>query len=68
MKVLLDIKENKADFIMELLNSFSYVKTKPLTPYKAQVLEELQEAVENMKLVKEGKLKPRPAKELLDEL
>ncbi len=68
MKVLLDIKESKADFIMELLNSFSYVKTKPLTPYKAQVLEELQEAVENMKLVKEGKLKPRPAKELLDEL
>ena len=68
MKVLLDIKESKAAFILELLDSFSYVKTKPLTPYKAQVLEELQEAVENMKLVKEGKLKPRPAKDLLDEL
>lgn len=68
MKVLLDIKESKANFIMELLNSFSYVKAKPLTPYKAEVLEDLREAVENMKLVKEGKLKPRPAKELLDEL
>ena len=68
MKILLDIKENKAAFIMELLNNFSFVKAKPLSPYKAQVLEELHEAVENMKLVKEGKLKPRPAKDLLDEL
>ena len=68
MKMLLDIKDSKAEFMMELLNSFSFVKTKPLTPYKAQVLEELREAVENMKLVKEGKLKPRPAKDLLDEL
>jgi hypothetical protein len=43
MNVLLDIKENKADFIMELLNSFSFVMVKPLSPYKAQVLEELKE-------------------------
>ena len=68
MKVIIYIKESKEAFILELLSSFSYVKTKPLSPYKAQVLEELQEAVESMKLVKEGKLKPRPAKELLDEL
>jgi hypothetical protein len=68
MKVLLDIKESKAAFIMELLNSFSYIKAKPLTPYKARVLEELQESVESMKMVKQGKLKPRLAKDLLNEL
>ncbi len=68
MKVLLDIKENKVDFVMELLQSLSFVKAKPLSPHKAQVLGDLQEAVVNMKLVKEGKLKPRPAKDLLDEL
>jgi hypothetical protein len=68
MRVLLDIKDSKAGFIMELLKNFSYIKTNPLTPYKAQVLEELKEAVVNMKLVKEGKIKARPAKELLDEL
>ena len=68
MKVLLDIKDAKSAFIMELLNSFSFVKTKPLTPYKADVLEGLLEAVESMKLIKEGKLKPRPAKEVWDEL
>ena len=68
MKLLVDIKDSKADFILELLNSFSYVKTKSLTPYKAEVLEELKEAVDNMNLVKEGKLKARPAKDLLNEL
>ena len=29
---------------------------------------EIREAVENLKLVREGKLKTRPAKDLLDEL
>jgi len=26
MKILLDIKDNKVSFVMELLNSFSFVK------------------------------------------
>ena len=68
MKVLLDIKDSKAAFFMELLNSFSYVKAKPLTPAKAQVLEELKKSVEEMTLIKAGKLKGISAKDLLDEL
>jgi polyhydroxyalkanoate synthesis regulator phasin len=68
MKVLLDIKDSKAGFVMELLKNLPFVKTKPLTPSKAQFLEEVKEAVDNMTLVKRGKLKARPAKELLDEL
>ena len=68
MKVLLEIKDNKAFFVMELLKSFSFVKTKELTPYKAEVLEGIKEAVEEMKLIKAGKLKGRKAEELFDEL
>lgn len=68
MKVLLDIKDNKAAFIMELLNNFKFVKAEPLTPYKAEVIQGLRQAVEEMKLIKEGKLKATPAKDLLDEL
>jgi hypothetical protein len=68
MKVLLDIKDSKASFVMELLNNFSFVKTKPLTDEKAELINEIKEAVENLKLVRQGKLKARPAKELLDEL
>ena len=68
MKVLLDIKDDKAHFVMELLQSLSFVKAKPLTPYKAEVLEGIQEAVQEMKLIKEGKLKSRNAEDLFDEL
>ena len=68
MKILLDIKDNKVDFVMELLRNFSFIKAKTLTPYKAQVLQDLKEAVESINLVKQGKLKARPAKDLLNEL
>lgn len=68
MKILLDINDNKAAFIMELLKNFKFVKAKPLTPYKAEVLEGIKTAVEEMKLINEGKLKGTPAKDLLNEL
>ncbi len=68
MKVLLDIKDSKVQFVMELLQNLSYVKAKPLSDEKAQLMSEIREAVENLKLVRRGKLKARPAKELLDEL
>lgn len=37
-------------------------------PTKEQILQELKEAVQELKLVEQGKLKARPAKELLNEL
>lgn len=64
MKVLLDIKDAKADFVLELLHSLSFVKTQPLTPYKAKVLGDVAEAVNEMRLIKAGKLKARNAEEL----
>lgn len=68
MRVLLDIKDSKAPFVMELLKSLSFVKAKPLTPYKARILEDTKEAIEEMQLVKKGKLKTRNAEDLFDEL
>ena len=68
MRVLLDIKDSKASSLIEVLNGLSYVKVKPISGEKALLMEEIKEAVENLKLVREGKLKGRPARELLDEL
>jgi len=68
MKVLVDVNDNKGDFILELINNFSFAKAKLITPAKAQLLEEIKEAIENLNLVKQGKIKARPAKDLLDEL
>jgi len=37
MKVMLDIKDNKADFVMELLKNLSFVKATPISTYKKKV-------------------------------
>ncbi|MFA3782209.1 hypothetical protein ABRY23_04010 [Melioribacteraceae bacterium 4301-Me] len=68
MKVLIDIKDNKADFVMELLNNLPFVKAKRISPQKALLIGEIKKAVENLNLVKKGKLKTRPAKQLVNEL
>ena len=68
MKAVLDIRDSKAQFVMELLDNFSFVKIKPITNGKALLLSEIREAVDNVNLVKKGKLQARSAKELLDEI
>ena len=67
MKVLLDIKEEKVPFIMELLKNFKFVKTKKLTK-KKDIRKDIKEAVKELNLVLAGKKQARDAKELLDEL
>jgi hypothetical protein len=68
MKVLLDVKDSKAASLLEVLNGLNYVKTELLSPYKAKVLKDVKEAVEEMKLIKVGKLKGRNAEDILNEL
>ena len=68
MKVLLDIKDNKASFVMEVLRNFPFVKTNTLTPAKALLMEELKEAVEEVNKIKAGKRKARNAEDFLNEL
>lgn len=68
MKVLLDIQDNKAMYLLEVLKGLPYVKTKTISKEKALLIGEIKEAVENLELIKQGKLKVRSAKELLNEL
>lgn len=68
MKVLLDIKDDKAKPLLEVLKGLSYVKATTISDEKALLMEEIKEAVEELKLVREGKLKGISAKQLLDEL
>ena len=68
MKVLLDIKESKSDFVMELLKSLPFVKATPLTESKARFLKDFKSAVEQVKLHKEGKIKLKSTRQLLNEL
>lgn len=68
MKVLLEINDSKVEFVMELLNSLSFVKATTISDEKAELISNIREAVEELKLVRQGKLKGIPAHELLDEL
>ncbi len=68
MKVVLDIQDSRAAFVMELLDSLPLVKVKPISGEKALLLEELKEAVDAVALAKKGEANARDAKALLDEL
>jgi hypothetical protein len=68
MKVMLDIKDSKADFVLELLQNLSFVKAEPISHTKAQFLKELRASVREVALAKKGKVKLKTAEELLNEL
>ena len=68
MRILLDIKDSKALHLVEVLKSLPYVKTVTLSEEKALLMEEIKEAVEELKLIRQGKLQGISAKQLLDEL
>jgi len=68
MRVLLDIKDNKAIHLMEVLKSLPYVKTKTISNEKAIIIEEIKEALDNLALAKKGKLKLKSARDLYNEL
>jgi len=68
MKILIDLPDNKASSLMEVLKSISYVKVKPLTDAKAMLMGEIREAVEEMKLIRAGKKEARNAEDFLNEL
>ena len=69
MKVLVEIRnEAKVPFVMEFLESQSYIKTKSLSDAGAKLMEDLKEATNQVKLHKQGKIKLKTAEQLLNEL
>jgi hypothetical protein len=66
-QITLNIKDSrKLSFLLELLNNFDFVEVEKTS--KISLRDEIKEAVENVNLVKQGKLKAKPLSELLDEL
>jgi len=68
MKILLDIPDNMASSLMDVLKSIPRIKAHTLTDSKAQLMMEIREAVDEMKLIRTGKKKARNAKDFLNEL
>ncbi len=68
MKLLLDIKDNKAEAFIELIKSYSYIKAQPISLPDAELFAEIKEiknAFKNVERMKSGKLKVRPVDDLL---
>ncbi len=69
MKLLLDVPDKQADFAMKVLHSLSFVKkVKHLSASAAKLFDELKEAADEVRLHKQGKIKLKTAKDLLNEL
>jgi hypothetical protein len=68
MKLLLEIQDNKVEFIKELLSNFSFVEAKSIDNDKFKFLEGLQESVGQVNSYKDGKAELKPARQLLDEI
>ena len=70
MKIVLDIKESRASFFLELINSLTYVRVlrQVKDVQKNKYIQELAEAFNDVALYEQGKKKLKSAKDLLNEL
>jgi hypothetical protein len=69
-QVVLNIDRQKYNFFMKLLKNFDFVQVEEEDEgdSREEIIANLQQAAKDLKLIKEGKLEGRPARELLDEL
>ena len=69
MKILLEVEDDKAPALLEVLNGLSFVKTQSLkNDRKKIVLKGVKEAVKEVKLATERKIKLKTFDDFLDEL
>ncbi len=68
MKILLEVKDEKAPPLVALLKELKFVKTTTISPAKALLLKEMKEAVDELKLIKKGKKKAKDAEKFLKSL
>jgi len=69
-EIILKIPDNKYDFFVSLLKNLGFVKFELTVDgdSKEEVIKNIKQGFEEMKLIKEGKLKGTPLKDFLDEL
>lgn len=66
-QITLQIEDSKLPFFMELIHNFDFIEITE-TDSKEEVIENIKQGLIELTLVEQGKLKSRPAKELLHEL
>jgi len=70
-RVVLTVSPRKYDFLMELLYNFDFVQVEQEEndgDSREEIIANLQQAASDVKLIREGKLEGRQAREFLKEL
>lgn len=68
MKVLIEVPDKKADFIIEVLHNFSFVKTTTITDKKAEFIKDLKDSVNQVNAFKKRKTKLKNARDFLNSI
>lgn len=70
MKVILDVRDNRMMYFMELVKSLDYIRVvkEIKDESKSQFVADLAESFNDVKLHQQGKKKLKSAKDLLNEL
>ena len=68
MNYILTVPDKRKDFLMEFLKAMPCLKARAITAEKAERMNDMLDAIEEMKAIEAGKRKPRSMKALLREL
>ncbi len=68
MKLIIEVQDGKAGVFTAFLKSLNYVKTKTISTEKAEIIEGLKGAVDELNKIKKGNKKGIAAKELYDDM
>jgi hypothetical protein len=69
MKLIIEIPDNEVPFALKVLKSLSFIKkAKVMDENSVELWQGLQEAAEQVRLHKQGKIKLKTAQDLLNEL
>lgn len=68
MKVILDLPDNKAMSLLEVLRNITFVKVETISNEKAAFFNELKTSIDEVELAKQGKIKLKSADVLLNEI
>ncbi len=68
MNYILTVPDKRKDILEALLKAMPFLKARPISAQKAERVQDMLDAIEEIKAIEAGKRKPRSMKALLREL
>ncbi len=68
MKLVLEVKDEKVPFILEVLRNFKFVKEITPLSEKEEIIEDIKQGVRELNLIRAGKKQAKDAEKFIHEL